>query len=149
MSAELCEHCSIGTKFEWESHRVAATDHWVLLARKKQVTLGAMVLLVKRHVESIAELNSEEAKDLVSASALAERSVRNFLPKKVNYLALMMKDPHLHFHLIPRYDGVNKFDGFDFVDDGWPAHPSLNTKTLPPASVVARVVKEMQKASQA
>ena len=38
---------------------------------------------------------------------------------------LMMVDPDVHFHVIPRYGEMRDFDGVTFVDRGWPAQPDL------------------------
>lgn len=44
---------------------------------------------------------------------------------KINYLMLMMVDPHVHFHVIPRYDGAREWNSREFVDVGWPKVPDL------------------------
>ena len=33
-----------------------------------------------------------------------------------NYLMLMMVDPHVHFHVIPRYAAPQRFEDVDFPD---------------------------------
>ena len=38
---------------------------------------------------------------------------------------LMMVDPDVHFHVIPRYEGARDWDGLSFRDAGWPALPAL------------------------
>ena len=49
---------------------------------------------------------------------------------KFNYLMLMMVDPHVHFHVIPRYKGSREWpkgeaSAREFVDVGWPKAPDL------------------------
>src|SRR3546814_17581551 len=44
---------------------------------------------------------------------------------KINYLMLMMVDPHVHFHVIPRYEGQRKAKGLSIEDKGWPNAPAL------------------------
>jgi diadenosine tetraphosphate (Ap4A) HIT family hydrolase len=39
---------------------------------------------------------------------------------KINYLMLMMVDPHVHFHVLPRYEGDRSHGGIEVVDAGWP-----------------------------
>ena len=48
---------------------------------------------------------------------------------KINYLMLMMVDPHVHFHVLPRYAEAKEFGGVTFVDPGWPGVPSLGAAT--------------------
>src|SRR3546814_9403513 len=43
----------------------------------------------------------------------------------INYLMLMMVDPHVHFHVLPRYDGERSGAGLTVADAGWPAQPDL------------------------
>ena len=39
---------------------------------------------------------------------------------------LMMVDPHVHFHVIPRYSESRSWNGLDFPDAGWPGPPRLD-----------------------
>ena len=47
--------------------------------------------------------------------------------EKINYLMLMMVDPDVHFHVIPRYAGARDHAGASFPDAGWPGPPALGT----------------------
>ena len=44
---------------------------------------------------------------------------------KINYLMLMMVDPHVHFHVLPRYEGERSACGVTVRDAGWPKAPAL------------------------
>src|SRR3546814_10538128 len=39
---------------------------------------------------------------------------------KLNYLMLMMLDPHVHFHVFPRYEGERSARAMTFADASWP-----------------------------
>ncbi|MDT8281400.1 MAG: HIT family protein, partial [Gammaproteobacteria bacterium] len=54
-----------------------------------------------------------------------ETAVSRFGNQKINYLMLMMVDPHVHFHVIPRYAASVVFDDITFTDPGWPGLPDL------------------------
>jgi diadenosine tetraphosphate (Ap4A) HIT family hydrolase len=45
--------------------------------------------------------------------------------EKINYLMLMMVDPHVHFHVLPRYDGSREHGGIKIADASWPGQPDL------------------------
>jgi diadenosine tetraphosphate (Ap4A) HIT family hydrolase len=45
--------------------------------------------------------------------------------ERINYLMLMMVDPDVHFHVIPRYATPRDFAGTSFPDGGWPGPPQL------------------------
>jgi diadenosine tetraphosphate (Ap4A) HIT family hydrolase len=56
---------------------------------------------------------------------------RAFEYTKINYLMLMMVDPEVHFHVIPRYDTPRTFFQQQFLDHGWPGLPDLkNTNVI-------------------
>ena len=48
-----------------------------------------------------------------------------FACDKLNYLMLMMVDPDVHFHVLPRYAVEREFGGVRFTDPGWPKVPNL------------------------
>ncbi len=52
-----------------------------------------------------------------------------FAYDKINYLMLMMVDPEVHYHVIPRYAEPRDFGGKTFADTGWPKTPNLGDAT--------------------
>ncbi|MGI4778706.1 MAG: HIT family protein [Janthinobacterium lividum] len=115
------------TKFGDPAMRLAQTDCWTLLLRPKQPTLGAMVLVCREPVRAFGEVSAKafaEMRGLVAAIESALRDVVGY--ERINYLMLMMVDPDVHFHVIPRYDGTRVFQGTGFPDGGWPGPPALD-----------------------
>jgi len=47
--------------------------------------------------------------------------------EKINYLMLMMVDPHVHFHVFPRYGSPRSLAGTSMDDTGWPGPPDLKS----------------------
>ncbi len=113
-------------KFGYPRTALIETARWVVLARPQQATLGALVLACREPVKQLADVSAEgfaEMKDLVGR---IERGLKaRFAWDKINYLCLMMVDPDVHFHVIPRYSGPREFAGVSFADAGWPALPNL------------------------
>jgi diadenosine tetraphosphate (Ap4A) HIT family hydrolase len=115
-------------KFGYPNTLVAETAHWCVLARPQQVTLGALVLAAKSEATSFRALSQEAFTDMHRATALIENSLKRFRPyDKINYLMLMMVDPHVHMHVLPRYEKEQSFAGKPFKDSGWPAAPDLKS----------------------
>ena len=115
------------TKFGDPGMRLAQTDCWTLLLRPKQPTLGAMVLVCREPVQAFGDVSAEAFAELRGLIAGIETALRGFVAyERINYLMLMMVDPDVHFHVIPRYDGVRAFEGIDFADAGWPGPPALD-----------------------
>jgi len=57
--------------------------------------------------------------------------IKTFGAEKFNYFALMMKDPQVHFHLIPRYSKPVEFQGRVYKDVDWPEKSSLINQQVP------------------
>lgn len=113
-------------KFGWPATLVAEFDHWLVLLRPAQPTLGSLVLAAKGEDTAFGDLPGEAHAELKTATAAIERALRRFIVyAKLNYLMLMMVDPHVHFHVIPRYEGAREWNGTSFGDAGWPAVPQL------------------------
>lgn len=108
-------------KFAVADNEVAHSDKWVVVLRPKQVTLGALVLLPRRGVDDFDALDPEEATDFFRLVARCQTVLRlAFRPDRFNVVAAMMKDPFVHFHLIPRYADTREFAGVTWSDESWP-----------------------------
>ncbi len=105
---------------------IADYEHWCVLARPAQPTLGAMVLVCKDNATSFAAISATAFSELGAVIADVETASKKFRRwNKINYLMLMMVDPDVHFHVLPRYDEAQEFDGTTYPDPGWPGAPDL------------------------
>ena len=113
-------------KFGYPHTMVREFDHWIVLLRPAQVTLGSLVLASKSEATAFADLSGEAFADLGEAIAVIERGLATFTSfERINYLMLMMVDPHVHFHVIPRYSAARDWREQQFPDAGWPGVPDL------------------------
>ena len=113
-------------KFGYPETRVAETDHWLVLVRPQQPTFGALVLVCKDPARAFSDLSAEAFADLKRAVDGVESLLRHTVAyERINYLMLMMVDPDVHFHVVPRYDGTREHGGHTFADAGWPGPPAL------------------------
>ena len=118
-------------KFGWPTTLVREFEHWVVLARPAQPTLGSLVLAAKSDATAFGDLSVEAHADLKQATAAIEAALTRAVGyARLNYLMLMMVDPHVHFHVIPRYEGAREWpkgekSAREFVDVGWPKVPDL------------------------
>jgi diadenosine tetraphosphate (Ap4A) HIT family hydrolase len=118
-------------KFGYPSSLLHEYRSWVVLLRPAQPTLGSLVLACKEEATSLGTVSSAAYAELSTAIADLERALRGaFDFRKINYLALMMVDPHVHFHVIPRYAEPREFDGVRCEDAAWPKPPDFS-RTLP------------------
>ncbi|MFN2427518.1 MAG: HIT family protein [Candidatus Binatia bacterium] len=115
------------TKFKLAELAVVRHAHWTLSIRPSQPTLGACVLSLNRPCEAWGDTTPEENAELaVVISDLECRLNACFGYDKINYLMLMMVDPHVHFHVIPRYAQRKERYGLEWIDAAWPKPPDLS-----------------------
>lgn len=117
-------------KFGYPATLVQEYEHWVVLLRPQQVTLGSLILACKEPVLHFGGVSPGGFAELGRATADLEQALADaFGYQKINYLMLMMVDPHVHFHVIPRYAEAPALDGRTFPDQSWPGPPALNLYT--------------------
>src|SRR3712207_494673 len=113
-------------KFGYPATLVKAYEHWLVLVRPAQVTLGSLVLAARSPATAYSHLPSAAFVEQERVVADIERALASFSGyEKINYLMLMMVDPHVHFHVIPRYEGERSACGVTVRDAGWPKVPAL------------------------
>ena len=56
---------------------------------------------------------------------------------------LMMIDPDVHFHVIPRYAKSRNFEGIEFMDSGLPGAPNLGRINETNAEVNRRIMDHL------
>ncbi len=118
-------HATIA-KFGYPATLLHEYRSWVVLLRPAQPTLGSLVLACKEDATSMGAVSAEAYAELARATADIEHTLGMvFRFQRINYLALMMVDPHVHFHVIPRYPDPPQFDGASFPDLAWPRPPDV------------------------
>ena len=114
-------------KFGYPSTLLREFEHWLVLLRPAQVTLGSLVLVAKGDATAYSELPREAFAEQAEAVAAIERALKRFVDyERINYVMLMMVDPNVHFHVVPRYSRSRSWSGIDFPDAGWPGPPRLD-----------------------
>ena len=113
-------------KFGWPATLIGDFEHWVVLLRPAQPTLGSLVLAARSQATAFGDLPEGAHAELKIVTGAIEAALARFKDyAKLNYLMLMMVDPHVHFHVIPRYGGAREWGGMAFPDAGWPGVPLL------------------------
>lgn len=119
-------------------------EHWVVLLRPAQVTLGSLVLAAKSAATAYADLSREAFCEQGVAIAAIERALARFVDyERINYLMLMMVDPNVHFHVIPRYSEPRSWDETRFPDAGWPGPPKLDSAIKLDPEQLSRLMTEV------
>lgn len=119
--------------------------YWSVLLRSQQATLGALVLVCKEDVlqySAITPAAFVEQGEMISG--IESMLTRAFGYQRINYMMLMMVDPHVHLHVLPRYDSAREFAGVAFSDAGWPALPQLGAGPLADATLRQKLIRHLQ-----
>ncbi len=125
-------------KFGYPETLLHEFKHWLALVRPQQVTLGSLVLAAKSEATAFADLEAAAFAELGTAIAAIEGALKSeFGAEKINYLMLMMADPHVHFHVIPRYSQAQELAGRTLIDAGWPGLPDLGTAVEADAALLS------------
>lgn len=112
--------------FGYPATLIADYAHWLVLLRPAQPTLGSLVLAAKGEATAFSDLDPAAFAELRTAVQDIERVLHEAVHyAKINYLMLMMADPHVHLHVLPRYEGERSARGVTVTDAGWPKAPAL------------------------
>ncbi len=83
-----------------------------LILFREQSKPGRVIVAYKDHVSEIVNLTEEERNlFFADVNQVANALHKAFSPKKVNYGAYGDTGCHLHFHLVPKYEGGDEFGG--------------------------------------
>ena len=108
-------------KFGYPDSLLRAYRHWLVLVRPQQATLGALVLVCTDPATAFSQISVRAFEELAQVTADLDAALaRAFAPDKLNYVMLMMVDPDVHFHVLPRYAAPRKVAGREIGDRFWP-----------------------------
>jgi diadenosine tetraphosphate (Ap4A) HIT family hydrolase len=117
-------------KWAYPEALIAKEAGWAVLLRAPQITLGSLVICTLGDERALSELREPHALEMFRVMKKSEQVLANVMKfTKINYLCLMMVDPHVHLHVIPRYSSQAEFRGIRCDDSEWPKPPNFE-KTL-------------------
>lgn len=102
-TCELIVNRDAGTAPLWDC--IYRTSLWDVVHSYDTALPGWLVLVVRRHIESIDELSEPEAVELgrlIRSVSFALKEVTSCVKTYVLQFAESAEHPHVHFHIIPR-----------------------------------------------
>ncbi|MBM4177311.1 HIT family protein [Candidatus Gribaldobacteria bacterium] len=104
--------------------------YWNVFLAWDQTYLGRSIVALKRHCGDLAELEQEEWLELFLFVKKLEQSIRKVFGANLFNWSCLMNDsyqnnppnPHLHWHLRPRYNREVRFAGLIFKDKEFGHH---------------------------
>lgn len=102
---------------------------------REQTHRGRCVVAYRSHVNELFELSETELALFMADVARAAKAIKSaFAPDKINYGAYSDKLPHLHMHLVPKYQGGAAWGApFEMM----PANKVLPTDAVYAATIAA------------
>lgn len=138
--------CNFDEKFNTKENLIKEYNFWNVLIRKNHTKLGACVVVTKRHIERFSDTTEEEIIEFGKIVKDLENALKkSFNYDKINWLMLMMKDPHVHFHVMPRYNEPRNFAGIEWKDEGG-TNPLIQKLEQPiPQEILNQIRDEIKK----
>ena len=134
-------------KFGHPASVIREYRHWLVLARPQQATLGSLVLVCSDQARAFSQISVRAFEELAQVTADLDAALtRCFQPDKLNYLMLMMVDPDVHVHVLPRYQGARDFAGRTHKDAFWPKPVDL-TQPVEADAALAHAVRDALRAA--
>jgi ATP adenylyltransferase len=105
-----CLYCRKDQRLHDLMIEIAPLSASTLYLFKEQTHRGRCVVAYRAHVNELFELSDSELGLFTRDVARAAKAIKAaFNPNKINYGAYSDKLPHLHFHLVPKYEGGEKW----------------------------------------
>jgi diadenosine tetraphosphate (Ap4A) HIT family hydrolase len=134
-------------KFGYPGTLLKEYDHWVVLLRPAQATLGALILACKDEANRFSDITPEAFTEMGRAVTDIERGLASLFDyRKLNYLMLMMVDPDVHYHVLPRYESDQTYGQATFTDPGWPGPPNVAHDNEADAVTKAKLIEALKAA---
>jgi ATP adenylyltransferase len=107
-----CLYCRKDERLHNLMVEVAPLAASTLYLFKEQTHKGRCVVAYRGHVNELFELSDAERNAFMADVARAAKAIKTvFVPNKVNFGAYSDKLPHLHMHLVPKYEGGASWGG--------------------------------------
>ena len=147
-----CDSCPYLTKYD---NNIFETNYWKIDLSNDQAYLGRSYITLKRHCGSLSELTKDEWSDLNQViKRLDKMYKKTFGAKLLNFNCLMNNayqakspNPHVHWHVRPRYDRKVKFEGITFKDLEFGHHYARGNQKeqILPEEALIKIIKKLKK----
>jgi len=103
---ENCLYCSKNKDLDSLMIKICNLEVSTAYLFKEQTYRGRCNVVFKEHKNEITDLTEEEAAAFIrDVRKVAKAIQKAFNPDKINYGAFADKMKHLHFHVVPKYEG--------------------------------------------
>ncbi len=114
---EDCLFCRFAKTGEKDGQTLYENNLIYVMLDDFPISKGHSLIISKEHISDISYANIGLAHELGETSALIGKALMQSLnPDKIYIASLNEEVEHLHFHIVPRYEGGRK--GFDHFKSG-------------------------------
>ena len=107
-----CSYCAEGALLDAFGIEICDLPASKLYLFKEQSHKGRVIVASKFHVSEMIDLSDADRHAFLDDVCRVARALHAaFQPKKVNYGAYGDTGCHLHFHLVPKYEGEFEYGG--------------------------------------
>ena len=119
MKDQNCGYCMRGELLDAFGIYICDLSVSTLILFKEQSHPGRCIVAYKDHVSELVDISEEDRNAFFSDVARAAKAIHKaFHPSKVNYGAYGDGGCHLHFHLVPKYEGQFEWGGVFQMNPG-------------------------------
>lgn len=142
----------IACKKPKRSALILRTKHWRAILASDQGCLGRCYVVLGRHCSDMAKLKLEEWIDFSEVVQELECALRKAFDATMFNWACFMNyayqldppNPHVHWHLVPRYKQKVKFAGMTFEDPKFGQPYDLTRTQVVPPEVKQKIVTRIK-----
>lgn len=103
---ENCFYCSKNEDIDSLMIKICDLEVSTVYLFKEQTYKGRCNVVFKEHKSEITELTEEETSAFMNDVRRVAKAIQKaFSPDKINYGAFADTMKHLHFHVVPKYEG--------------------------------------------
>ncbi|MDT8718720.1 HIT family protein [Clostridium sp. 19966] len=107
-----CFYCEKDQRLDDLMIKISKLQASTVYLFREQTYKGRCVVAYDKHVKELYELNAEELAAFMGDVTKVARAIQKaFGADKINYGAFSDKLPHLHFHIVPKYEGGYSWGG--------------------------------------
>ena len=119
MKDSNCGYCMRGELLDKFGIFICDLEVSSLILFKEQSKPGRVIVAYKDHVSEIVNISDEERNLFFADVNRAAKALHAaFKPNKINYGAYGDTGCHLHFHLVPKYEGGDEWGGVFQMNPG-------------------------------
>lgn len=98
-------HCPMCDRWQTDADlRIAELEYSYLILNRDQFFPGYCLLFTKKHITELFELDQTTRQGMMEEVARTAQALAHcFQPDKINYELLGNMVPHIHWHLVPRF----------------------------------------------